>query len=75
MNKKNAGQTQATQPAAKTVTVELTEDEVRLAMQIIKSAPIQGNLQTLSQILEKVIVLQEKLSGSLNAPGESEAGL
>lgn len=65
MNKKNAGQTQVTQPDAKTVTVELTEGEIRLAMQIIKSAPIQGNIQTLSQMLEKIITLQEKLAGAL----------
>ena len=59
----------------KMITVELTEEETQILANLLRSAPIQGTMLTLPKTLEKLIVLQEKLSGSLEPQSESGAGL
>jgi hypothetical protein len=57
------------------VNVELAEDEVmllfakddvRLLINVIQAAPVQGNLRSLPQMIDRLRSLQQKLAASLN---------
>jgi len=77
MSRKNGNHAQVIKQdaPARLFAVELTEEQIRLLMQMVKATPIQGTMQTLPQTLEKLIVLQEKLEGSLKVHVAAEAGL
>ena len=47
------------------VTVDFTEDEVRLLINVIRATPVQGNLQSLPVMIARLNALQEKLAASL----------
>lgn len=49
------------------VTIELTEGEVNLLLQLIDKSPMQGNLQTLSGVIAQLLQLREKLHVTLHA--------
>ncbi|MCI0550616.1 MAG: hypothetical protein L0287_06655 [Anaerolineae bacterium] len=48
-----------------TVPVELTEEEIKLLMQMVNAMSIQGNLDSLPQMLNRLVSLQEKLAAGL----------
>jgi len=67
VSKNNGHQTQViAPPAAKAVTVELTQEQVGLLIQMIKTTPVTGNLQTILPFTEKLLVLQGILTKSLS---------
>lgn len=49
------------QSSVRTVNVEMTEDEVRLLINVIQATPVQGNLQSLPPMMARLKALQEKL--------------
>jgi hypothetical protein len=49
----------------KTVPVELTADQIKLLMQLVKKSPVQGNMETLPTVLGRLASLQEQLVASL----------
>jgi hypothetical protein len=51
-----------------TIVVAFTEDEVRLLINVIQATPVQGNLQSLPQMIDRLKGLQEKLATALTLP-------
>ena len=55
----------------KTIVIELDAADAEIIIQILKVAPLQGNMQTLPAMLTKLVTIQEKLANGLN---EVESG-
>lgn len=56
------------QPSVRMINVELAEDEVRLLINVIQATPVQGNLQSLPQMIDRLKSLQQKLATALTLP-------
>jgi hypothetical protein len=55
----------------KKIVIELDASDAEIIIQILKIAPLQGNLQTLPAMLSMLVAIQEKLvNGLKDVPGE-----
>jgi len=57
---------EGTRAPARVVTMAMTEEDAKLLINVIRATPVQGNLQTLPQMITRLMALQEKLEKAIN---------